>query len=110
MTISKDKKTNVSVKECNSKASGNVQSAIIVKGWSDSIEPQGIGGHRSIEKGNPKHVINFEDKKVLIRPEQAVSTKGKKVVLSSEINSDLFHDKIEKPSKVEPKEENGLGP
>jgi hypothetical protein len=49
---------------------------------------------------NLKHVINFEDKNVLIRPEQVVSTKGKKVVLFSEINSDLFHDKIEKPSKV----------
>jgi len=59
-----------------------------------------LGGHRSIEKPNPKHVINFEDKKVLIRLEQAVSTKGKKVVLSSEINIDLFHNKIEKPSKV----------
>ena len=37
---------------------------------------------------------------MLIRLEQAVSTKGKKVVLSSEINIDLFHNKIEKPSKV----------
>jgi hypothetical protein len=37
---------------------------------------------------------------VLIRLEQAVSTKGKKVVLSSEISSDLFYDKIKKPSKI----------
>jgi hypothetical protein len=37
---------------------------------------------------------------MLIRPEQTVSTKGKKVVLSSEISSDLFYDKIKKPSKV----------
>jgi len=37
---------------------------------------------------------------MLIRLEQAASTKGKKVVLSTEINSDLFHDKIKKPSKV----------
>ena len=68
MKISKDKKANVSnVKECNSGASESVQSAI-VKGRFDSIEPQGIGGHISIGKPNPKHVINFEDKKVLIRP------------------------------------------
>ena len=99
LTIIKDKKTDVTVKGCNSKTSDNIQSTI-VKGWLDSIEPQGIGGHWAIEKPNPKHVINFEDKKVLIRPKQAVSTKGKKVVLSSEINSDLFHDKIKKPSKV----------
>jgi len=81
LKISIDKKTDISnVKECNSEASDSVQSSI-VKGRFDSIEPQGIGGHWSIEKTNPKHVINFEDKKVLIRPKQAVSTKGKKVVL-----------------------------
>jgi len=55
----------------------------VVKGRLDSIEPQGIGGHMSIEKPNTNIVINLEDKKVLIWPEQAVSTKGKKVVLSS---------------------------
>ena len=42
LTIIKDKKTDVTVKGCNSKTSDNVQSAI-VKGRLDSIEPQGLG-------------------------------------------------------------------
>ena len=35
----------------------------VVKGRLDSIEPQGIGGHMSIEKPNTNIVINLEDKK-----------------------------------------------
>jgi hypothetical protein len=63
------------VKECNFEALDSVQSAIVT-GRFDSLELQGIGGHRSIEKANPKYVINFEDKRVLNRLEQTVSTKG----------------------------------
>jgi hypothetical protein len=50
MKISKGKTTDVSnVKECNSKASDNVQSAI-VKDMLDSVEPQGIGGIGQLKK------------------------------------------------------------
>ena len=63
-------------------------------------------GDTSYLKNLPKNTINFENKRVLIRPEQADTTKGKKVVTMN----DVANDKIKKNSKIlHKKEEYDLG-
>jgi hypothetical protein len=63
-------------------------------------------GGTSYLKNLPKNTINFEKKRVLIGPEEADTTKGKKVVTMN----DLANDKIKKNSKIlNKKEEYDLG-
>jgi hypothetical protein len=46
----------------------------------------------------PVAMINFEEKRVLVRTDQAESTKGKKVLVSDELNTQLV-----KPRNPEPR-------
>jgi hypothetical protein len=74
----------------------------IDEGWLNFRYYLNIGGHTSHSQILLKGVINLEGKKILVRPSQAETTKGKNVIIGESREKVRPTNKKSKPTFDEP--------